>query len=121
MPGRRQAAAPPAYEVTVGPVRTNLPSSDGEQEGDPGKAASAVLTALAAEKMPLRLLRGSDATGAIHAHLGAARADALEWETVSCGTGFGDQGSSAAGPGGTARVLDRQGHDGPVHAATPPG
>ncbi|MFG2629888.1 oxidoreductase [Streptomyces sp. NPDC048473] len=86
----RQTAAIPAYEATVGPVRANLPSSDGKQEGDPDKAATAILTALAAEKTPLRLPLGNDATDAIHAHLDAARAETLEWETVSRSTDFGE-------------------------------
>ncbi|MFJ1550973.1 hypothetical protein [Streptomyces sp. NPDC088246] len=117
----RQTAAIPAYAATAGLVRTNLPNSDGRQEGDPDKAAAAILTVLAAEKTPLRLLLGNDATDAIHARLDAARAETLEWETVSRSTDFGDQGALAAGPGGTAHVLDRRGLDGPVRAATAPG
>lgn len=100
---------------------SEVPSSDGNQEGDPDKAAAAVLTALAAEKTPFRLLLGNDATDAIHAHLDAARAETLEWETVSRSTDFGDWGSWAAGPDCRAHVLDRRALDGPVHAATAPG
>ncbi|MFE4336754.1 hypothetical protein ACFRQM_47715, partial [Streptomyces sp. NPDC056831] len=102
----RQTAAIPAYAATAGLVRTNLPNSDGRQEGDPDKAAAAILTVLAAEKTPLRLLLGNDATDAIHGRLDAARAETLEWETASRSTDFGDQGALAAGLGGTAHVLD---------------
>lgn len=82
----RQTAAMPAYEATVGPVRTGLSDSDGKQEGDPDKAGAASLTALAAEKLPLRLPLGNDATDAIQAHLEAARAETLAWEKVSRST-----------------------------------
>ncbi|MFC9243743.1 hypothetical protein ACFT7S_06720 [Streptomyces sp. NPDC057136] len=34
----------------VGPVRANLPGSDGRQAGDPDKAAAAILDALATER-----------------------------------------------------------------------
>ncbi|MFB6875569.1 SDR family NAD(P)-dependent oxidoreductase [Streptomyces sp. NPDC056323] len=84
----RQTAAMPAYEATVGPVRTGLPDLDGKQEGDPDKAAAAGLTALAAEEPPLRLPLGNDATDAIQAHLEAARAETLAWEKVSRSTVF---------------------------------
>lgn len=86
----RQTAAMPAYEATVGPVRTDLPGSDGKQEGDPDKAAAAILTALAAERTPLRLPLGNDATDAIQAHLEAARAETLLWEKISRSTAFDD-------------------------------
>ncbi|MFJ5195358.1 oxidoreductase [Streptomyces sp. NPDC088394] len=86
----RQTAAMPAYEATVGPVRKDLPGSDGKQEGDPDKAAAAILTALAAERTPLRLPLGNDATDAIQAHLEAARAETLLWEKVSRSTAFDD-------------------------------
>ncbi|MFI6653488.1 oxidoreductase [Streptomyces sp. NPDC050529] len=84
----RQSAALPAYEETVGPVRTNLPGSDGKQEGDPDKAAAAILTALAAEDTPLRLPLGNDATDAVLASLDSARTELLTWEKVSRSTGF---------------------------------
>ncbi|MET8743270.1 SDR family NAD(P)-dependent oxidoreductase [Streptomyces sp. NPDC004728] len=82
----RQTAAMPVYEATVGPVRAGLPDLDGKQEGDPDKAAAAGLTALAAEKPPLRLPLGNDATDANQGHLEAARAETLAWEKVSRST-----------------------------------
>lgn len=99
MPGRqahhgggalRQSATLPAYEETVGPVRSGLPGSDGKQEGDPDKAAAAILTALAAEDTPLRLPLGNDATDAVLGALDASRTETLAWEKVSRGTGFDD-------------------------------
>lgn len=84
----RQTTAMPAYDAAVGPVRAGLPGSDGKQEGGPDKAAAAILTALAAEKTPLRLPLGNDATDAIRAHLEEARAETLLWEKVSRSTAF---------------------------------
>ncbi|MFF1870406.1 oxidoreductase [Streptomyces sp. CB03911] len=77
-----------AYRETVGPVREALPQSDGTQPGDPAKAAAAILAALAAERTPLRLVLGNDATDAILANADAARAELLAWEQVSRGTDF---------------------------------
>jgi NAD(P)-dependent dehydrogenase (short-subunit alcohol dehydrogenase family) len=84
----RQTAAIPAYEESVGRVRTDLPGSDGKQEGDPDKAAAAILTALAAERTPLRLPLGDDATDAVFAALDTARVETAVWEKVSRSTGF---------------------------------
>lgn len=86
----RQSAALAAYEETVGPVRSNLPDSDGKQEGDPDKAAAAILTALAAQDTPLRLPLGNDATDAVLASLDASRTEVLAWEKVSRSTGYDD-------------------------------
>jgi NAD(P)-dependent dehydrogenase (short-subunit alcohol dehydrogenase family) len=83
-----QSEAMPAYEETVGPVRTGLPSSHGTQAGDPVKAAAAILTALGADKPLLRLPLGNDAADAIIAHLDAARDETSAWESVSRSTDF---------------------------------
>ncbi|MFI7361721.1 oxidoreductase [Streptomyces sp. NPDC050149] len=86
----RQSAALAAYEETVGPVRSTLPDSDGKQEGDPDKAAAAILTALASQDTPLRLPLGNDATDAVLASLDASRAEVRAWEKVSRSTGYDD-------------------------------
>ncbi|MCX4445196.1 oxidoreductase [Streptomyces sp. NPDC087866] len=86
----RQSAPLEAYADSVGPVRSGLPDSDGKQEGDPDKAAAAILTALAAEDTPLRLPLGNDATDAVLGALDASRAEVLAWEKVSRSTGFDD-------------------------------
>ncbi|TXS04215.1 SDR family NAD(P)-dependent oxidoreductase [Streptomyces sp. col6] len=86
----RQSAPLDAYADSVGPVRSGLPDSDGKQEGDPDKAAAAILTALAAEDTPLRLPLGNDATDAVLGALDASRAEVLAWEKVSRSTGFDD-------------------------------
>ncbi|MEU2023597.1 oxidoreductase [Streptomyces sp. NPDC016469] len=84
----RQSAPLDAYADSVGPVRSGLPDSDGKQEGDPAKAAAAILTALDAGDTPLRLPLGNDATDAVLGALDASRAEVLAWEKVSRSTGF---------------------------------
>ena len=49
------------YAGTVGPVRADLPATDGRQPGDPARAADAILQALDSGKTPLRLALGNDA------------------------------------------------------------
>ncbi|MBD0693202.1 oxidoreductase [Streptomyces sp. CBMA123] len=77
-----------AYEPVIGPVRTGLPDSDGKQPGDPAKAAEAILTALAADRTPLRLALGSDAVDAILGNLAAARTETDTWAAVGRGTDY---------------------------------
>ncbi|MFC4911973.1 oxidoreductase [Actinomadura gamaensis] len=83
-----QTAELPEYAELVGPVRRDLPESDGKQPGDPAKAAAAILAALDADETPLRLPLGNDAVDAIEASLARDRADAAVWEKVSRSTDF---------------------------------
>ncbi|MFD0688897.1 oxidoreductase [Actinomadura fibrosa] len=78
----------PEYAGSVGPVRANLPASDGKQPGDPAKAAAAILDALDAAETPLRLPLGSDAADAVKASLDGLRAEFEAWEAVSRSTDF---------------------------------
>jgi hypothetical protein len=86
----QQSAVIPAYDETVGPVRAAQAAFDGEQPGDPAKAAAAILAALDAEKPPLRLVLGADAADLISAHLDDARAELRAWESVARSTDVGD-------------------------------
>ncbi|KQC34914.1 oxidoreductase [Frankia sp. ACN1ag] len=80
----------PVYADTVGPTRRMVETSDGSQPGDPAKAAAAIITALDAPRVPLRLLLGSDAVDAIITHLDAVRADITAWEKVARATAIDD-------------------------------
>ena len=82
----RQSNPLPAYETSVGPVRSGLPGSDGGQPGDPAKAAAAILSAIDADDPPLRLALGSDAADEIDAALRRARTEFEAWEPVTRGT-----------------------------------
>ncbi|GIG67397.1 oxidoreductase [Phytomonospora endophytica] len=72
-----------AYDDIVGPVRRALPASDGQQPGDPAKAAAAILTALDAGNTPLRLPLGNDAVDELMAGADRAGAELLAWEKLS--------------------------------------
>jgi NAD(P)-dependent dehydrogenase (short-subunit alcohol dehydrogenase family) len=71
------------YGETVGPTRDAVDAMDGNQPGDPAKAAAAVLTALDSESAPLRLALGTDAVDAIGAALDRRRSDLRDWAAVS--------------------------------------
>ncbi|MFD6333913.1 oxidoreductase [Streptomyces niveus] len=77
-----------AYADTVGPTRRMAATVDGTQPGDPAKAAAAIMTALAAERTPLRLPLGPDAVDAVTGHLDAVRAEIAAWEEVARDTDF---------------------------------
>lgn len=65
----------PDYDATAGATRDGLPTSDGTQEGDPAKAAAAVLEVLSWKEPPLRLALGNDAVDEIRRKLAAVGAD----------------------------------------------
>ena len=89
--GSQSISAPiEAYDATVGPFRTAFPDSNGKEPGDPAKAAAAILEALAAEQVPLRLVLGNDAADAIGAELKSQTEELAAWEHVSRGTDFDD-------------------------------
>jgi NAD(P)-dependent dehydrogenase (short-subunit alcohol dehydrogenase family) len=86
--GDRLAETPalPAYEETVGPTRRMIKGIDGEQPGDPAKAAEAILTALAADRPPRRLPLGDDAVDGIRDHLARLADELTAWEHLSRST-----------------------------------
>ncbi len=88
--GLHQSGRIDAYDQTVGPVRDMMASGDGTQPGDPAKAAAAILTALAADRTPLRLPLGADAVDALIAHADGVRAELLAWEQISRNTALAD-------------------------------
>ncbi|MDX2562641.1 oxidoreductase [Streptomyces sp. TX20-6-3] len=70
------------YTDTVGATRAFVQTGGGLQEGDPAKAAAAVLAALNADETPLRLALGDDSIDTILGHLDQVRADVTTWEKV---------------------------------------
>ncbi|WP_062216579.1 SDR family NAD(P)-dependent oxidoreductase [Streptomyces sp. NBRC 109706] len=76
----------PDYAATVGPLRESLPGAlDGQQPGDPRKAADALLAVLGLPDPPLRLALGDDAFEAIRAKLAAVEADLAATEHLGTG------------------------------------
>jgi NAD(P)-dependent dehydrogenase (short-subunit alcohol dehydrogenase family) len=81
-----ESAEMPEYEQVVGPTRTYVREGDGEQAGDPAKAASAILAALDSEDPPLRLVLGADAIGNIRDHLAGLSRELDKWEQLGVET-----------------------------------
>lgn len=69
--------------ATVGATRQMTQDGDGEQPGDPAKAAAAIIAAIDAPQAPLRLPLGDDAVDAITGHLDSVRAELAAWEKTA--------------------------------------
>jgi NAD(P)-dependent dehydrogenase (short-subunit alcohol dehydrogenase family) len=85
-----ESAEMPEYSETVGPTREYVRTNHGAQPGDPAKAAQAIITALAADDPPLRLVLGADAIGNIERRLAAVGDELEAWRSVGEGTAFDD-------------------------------
>jgi NAD(P)-dependent dehydrogenase (short-subunit alcohol dehydrogenase family) len=79
----------PEYAQTAGATRRTLAELDGNQPGDPAKAAAAILAALDAEEPPLRLPLGDDGVDTVRDHLDRTVRDLDAWEKVGRATSFG--------------------------------
>jgi NAD(P)-dependent dehydrogenase (short-subunit alcohol dehydrogenase family) len=90
------SAAMDEYAETVGPTREYVQSDHLKQPGDPAKAAQAILTALDAEKPPLRLTLGPDAIGNIRDHLEFVSDELAEWEPVGRATAIEEEQAAAS-------------------------
>ena len=80
------SAEMPEYADSVGPTRDYVREGDGTQAGDPAKAAAAILTALDAERPPLRLVLGADAIANIEGRLGRLSDKLASWRDVGAAT-----------------------------------
>jgi NAD(P)-dependent dehydrogenase (short-subunit alcohol dehydrogenase family) len=83
-----ESEAMPEYADTVGPTRAYVESGDGNQPGDPRKAAVAIADAVAADEAPLRLVLGGDAVDNVRAQLDDLRDELSRWESVGRATAF---------------------------------
>lgn len=63
------------YADTVGAIRNGLPASDQQQEGDPAKAAAALVATVGRADAPLRLVLGPDAVQAVRGKLATVAAE----------------------------------------------
>jgi NAD(P)-dependent dehydrogenase (short-subunit alcohol dehydrogenase family) len=84
----QQSQALPAYADITGTVRAGLPATSGRQQGDPAKAANAILQALASDKTPLRLALGNDAADMVAPYLDGCRAEFSTWEHITRSTDY---------------------------------
>ncbi|MET0463927.1 MAG: oxidoreductase [Chitinophagaceae bacterium] len=76
------------YEATAGALREWLRGVNGNQPGDPNRAAAAILKVVNAEEPPLRLLLGIDAVEGAYEKLQVLKKDFDNWKQVSEDVGF---------------------------------
>lgn len=73
------------YQQTAGAVRSGITKMDGKQDGDPAKAALAIIAAVDAERPPLHLPLHPSALSAYRDTLGKTLKQLDEWQDVSEG------------------------------------
>jgi NAD(P)-dependent dehydrogenase (short-subunit alcohol dehydrogenase family) len=78
-----------AYAKSVGPTRDYVTTSAGKQEGDPAKAARAIVDAVNAGAPTLRLPLGADAVTLIRNKLASVAAEVDRTEGIAKATAFG--------------------------------
>jgi NAD(P)-dependent dehydrogenase (short-subunit alcohol dehydrogenase family) len=76
------------YAMTSGQMLQWLHQMDGQQPGDPQKAAAAMIQVVNHPNPPLRLVLGADTLEVIHAKLETVAADLADWKDVSINTAF---------------------------------
>lgn len=84
-----------AYASTVGALRSWAAGADGEQPGDPARAARAIVELAsrpAGAELPLRLPLGSDAVDGIRGKLANVAADVDRTESIARSTAFDTPG-----------------------------
>ncbi|GLC63052.1 hypothetical protein PLESTB_001975700 [Pleodorina starrii] len=76
------------YAQTAGKRRKEHDTVHGKQQGDPVKAAAALITAVESDEVPYMLLLGNDASDGFRAALDALRTEVDAWESISRSTDF---------------------------------
>ena len=72
----------------AGDINDLLKAYDGAQPGDPARAANAIISAIEAPELPLRLILGEDALAWIRNKLDQAERDIEQWRAVTVSTAF---------------------------------
>jgi len=76
------------YRAVVDPIEQYLYGNDGQQPGDPAKAAKAMLAVVDHPRPPLRLMLGADAYGLWEAKRATLDKELAEWRDVGLATAF---------------------------------
>ncbi len=76
------------YAATVGARRNEDPGEDGNQPGDPARAAQAIIAAVESPSTPLTLVLGDDALSWFRDAMKELNADVDAWEATSLSTSF---------------------------------
>jgi len=77
-----------AYAPVSGDSLQWFKQMDGQQPGDPAKAAQAIIQAVGSPRPPMRLALGSDAISLIQEKLGWVKTDLDAWQQVSVSTDY---------------------------------
>ena len=78
-----RAPVRPEYDASVGEMHRLRDASDGQQPGDPARAAHILTDLVRLDTPPLRLLLGADAVEAVQRSERARGAEVAEWADVS--------------------------------------
>lgn len=76
------------YSQTADAFKTIIRNSNGQQPGDPAKAAAAIIQLVESQNPPLRLLLGMDAMETARTKIRELSSDVDAWERVTMNTGF---------------------------------
>ncbi len=77
------------YDELFDPIRKAREEKNGNQAGDPQKAAAAILALVASENPPVHLLLGTDALNLVRGKLAAFSEEIAAWEDLTRSTDFG--------------------------------
>jgi NAD(P)-dependent dehydrogenase (short-subunit alcohol dehydrogenase family) len=86
------------YQQTVGETTRARSSTDGQQPGDPARAARIIMDVVRLDEPPLRLLLGAYAVESAEKASKARAAEAEEWATVSRSADFMDADQTPRDP-----------------------
>ncbi|MFB8280513.1 oxidoreductase [Nocardia colli] len=78
------------YDELMDPVRAHRQAADGNQLGDPEKAAAAILSVIESADPPAHLILGSDALRLVRAGRAAVDAEIEKWADLSRTTDFAE-------------------------------
>jgi NAD(P)-dependent dehydrogenase (short-subunit alcohol dehydrogenase family) len=83
-------------QTPAGRFRAFIGGLSGHQPNDPGRAAQAILQAVAAEKPPLHLALGGDALRVMKTKIASLQQDIAAWEPTSASVAFPEAATSQA-------------------------
>lgn len=85
----------PAYATVSGASWQWFKQMDGQQPGDPAKAAKAIIQAVESPDPPIRLALGTDAISLIQQKLESVKTGLAAWQQVTVSTDYSEHSNSA--------------------------
>ncbi|MEV6602914.1 oxidoreductase [Kutzneria sp. NPDC051319] len=79
------------YADTAGQTRGRPAEFNQRQQGDPAKAAAAIITVATAEKPPLRVQLGADSVARVEAKLAQVADELAQWRDLAVSTAYEEQ------------------------------